>query len=80
MEEIDRVIRELEGVREMLRIEGERVSGEIASFATLNYSATTAMKVIADSLKQGKRRRCGRSIRRRLLIGGKIAQQCLPII
>ncbi|MGC1826538.1 MAG: hypothetical protein WA723_12955, partial [Pseudolabrys sp.] len=30
LEEIDRVIRELEGVREMLRIEGERVSREIA--------------------------------------------------
>ncbi|MFZ0623438.1 MAG: hypothetical protein WAM76_15745 [Pseudolabrys sp.] len=54
LEEIDRVIRELEGVREMLRIEGERVSREIASFATLNHSATTAMKVIADSLKQWK--------------------------
>ncbi|MGA9195466.1 MAG: hypothetical protein WB037_10280, partial [Pseudolabrys sp.] len=54
LEEIDRVIRELEGVREMLRIEGERVSREIASFATLNHSATTAMKVISDSLKQWK--------------------------
>jgi hypothetical protein len=30
------------------------VSREIASFATLNHSATTAMKVIADSLKQWK--------------------------
>jgi hypothetical protein len=54
LEEIDRVIRELESVREMLRAEGERVSREIASFATLNHSATTAMKVIADSLKQWK--------------------------
>jgi IS30 family transposase len=54
LEEIDRVIRELECVREMLRTEGERVSREIASFATLNHSATTAMKVIADSLKQWK--------------------------
>jgi hypothetical protein len=54
IEEIDRVIRELEGVREMLRTEGERVSREIARYATLSYGATTAMRVIADSLKQWK--------------------------
>jgi hypothetical protein len=54
MEEIDRVILELQGVRDMLRIEGERVSREIAGYASLNHASLTAMKVIADSLKQWK--------------------------
>ena len=54
MEEIDRVIRELESVREMLRNEGERVSREIAGYASLSHAATTAMKVITDSLTQWK--------------------------
>ena len=54
MEEIDRVILELQGVREMLRNEGERVSREIAGYASLSHAAMTAMKVIADSLHQWK--------------------------
>jgi hypothetical protein len=54
MEEIDRVIRELESVRDMLRNEGERVSRELAGYANLSHAATTAMKVIADSVKQWK--------------------------
>jgi hypothetical protein len=54
MEEIDRVILELQGVREMLRSEGERVSREIAGYASLSHAAMTAMTVIADSLKQWK--------------------------
>ena len=54
MEEIDRVILELQGVRDMLRKEGERVSREIAGYASLNHAAMTAMKVIGDSLKQWK--------------------------
>jgi Zn-dependent oligopeptidase len=54
MEEIDRVIRELESVRDMLRNEGERVSREVAGYASLSHAATTAMKVIADSIKQWK--------------------------
>ena len=54
MEEIDRVILELQGVRDMLRAEGERVSREIAGYASLSHASMTAMKVIADSLKQWK--------------------------
>jgi hypothetical protein len=54
MEEIDRVILELQGVRDMLRNEGERVSREIASYASLSHASMTAMKVIGDSLKQWK--------------------------
>jgi len=54
MEEIDRVILELQRVRDMLRNEGERVSREIAGYASLSHAAMTAMKVIGDSLMQWK--------------------------
>ena len=54
MEEIDRVILELQSVRDMLRIEGDRVSREIAGYASLSHAAMTAMKVIGDSLTQWK--------------------------
>jgi hypothetical protein len=52
LDEIDRVIIELQSVREMLRKEGERVNREIAGYASLSHSAMTAMRVIGDSLKQ----------------------------
>jgi len=52
MEEIDRVILELQGVRDMLRKEGDRVTREIAGYASLSHAAMTAMKVIGDSLTQ----------------------------
>lgn len=54
MEEIDRVILELQGVRDMLRNEGDRVSREVAGYASLSHAAMTAMTVIADSLTQWK--------------------------
>jgi len=54
MEEIDRVIRDLQGVRDMLRQEGERVTREVAGYAGLSHAAMTAMKVIADSLAHWK--------------------------
>ena len=54
LEEIDRVIRTLEGVRDMMREEGERVSREVAGFASLSHAAVTAMKVMADSIKEWK--------------------------
>ncbi len=50
----DRVILELQSVRDMLRGEGERVSREIAGYASLSHAAMTAMKVIGDSLTQWK--------------------------
>ncbi len=52
MEEIDRVILELQSVRDMLRNEGERVCHEIAGYASLNHASKNAMKVIGDSLQQ----------------------------
>ena len=56
MEDIDRVIRELESVRDMLRNEGARVSREVSCYASLNHATATAMKVIAESLNQWKER------------------------
>ncbi len=54
MDEIDRVITELESVREMLRSEGERVAQNVADYASLNQAALTVMKLIADSIKHWK--------------------------
>jgi hypothetical protein len=54
MEDIDRVIRDLESIRDMLQKEGQRVIREIAGYARLSDAARTAMRVIADSIKQGK--------------------------
>ncbi len=54
MEEIDRVILELQSVRDMLRNEGERVSRELAGYASLSHASMTAMKVISDSLTHWK--------------------------
>jgi hypothetical protein len=54
MEEIERVILELQGVRDTLRSEGERVSREIFGYANLSHASITAMKVIGDNLKQWK--------------------------
>ena len=54
MEEIDRVIHELQGIRDMLRSEGERVSRGSPGYASLSHASMTAMKVIGDSLKQWK--------------------------
>jgi hypothetical protein len=56
LDEIDRVIHALEGVRDMMRKEGERVSREVAGYASLSHAAVTAMKVLADSIKEWKDR------------------------
>jgi hypothetical protein len=54
IEEIDRVILELQEVRRLLCNEGERLSHEIARYASLSRMSMTAMKSISDSLKQSK--------------------------
>ena len=54
MEEIDRLIHSLEGVRGLMRTEGERISREIAGYASLSHSAVTAMRVMSDSIKEWK--------------------------
>jgi len=54
MEDIDRVIRDLESIRDMLQKEGQRVIREIARYTSLSDAARAAMRVIADSIKQWK--------------------------
>ena len=54
IEEIDRVLRALQEVRNHLCNERERLSHEIARYASLSRMSMTAMKSISDSLKQSK--------------------------
>jgi hypothetical protein len=54
IEEIDRIIVELQEVRSLLSNEGQRLSHEIARYASLGRMSMTAMKSISDSLKQSK--------------------------
>jgi hypothetical protein len=63
-EEIDQVILELQHVRDMLHGEGERLSGEIARYASLNQQLMTGIKIIAENLIQWK----GTSVNREQLI------------
>jgi hypothetical protein len=52
--EIDRVIAELNNMRDMLRREGERVQRELTGYAGLSQSAMMSMKIISESLAQWK--------------------------
>lgn len=52
--EVDRVISELQSIRDMLRNEGERVRRELTGYSGLSQSAVASMKVIADTLSQFK--------------------------
>lgn len=54
IEEIDRVIQELQTVRDTLINEGKRLDYEFGRYAKLNHMSMTAMKTIADSLKLPK--------------------------
>jgi hypothetical protein len=54
IEEIDRVLRALQEVRNHLCNERERLSHEVARYASLSRMSMTAMKSISDSLKQSK--------------------------
>jgi hypothetical protein len=55
IKEIDRVILELQSVRDMLRSEGERVSQEITTYTNLNQHLMAGMKVVAENLMQWQR-------------------------
>jgi hypothetical protein len=54
IEEIDRVLRALHEVRSHLCNERDRLSHEVARYASLSRMSMTAMKSISDSLKQSK--------------------------
>ncbi len=52
--EIERVVGELNNMRDMLRREGERVQRELTGYAGLSQSAMMSMKIISESLAQWK--------------------------
>ena len=54
LNEIDRVIHDLERVRETLCKEGERVAQEIIYYASLSHASMSAMKVISKCTEQWK--------------------------
>ena len=52
--EIDRLIHELQTLRDHLQNEGQRVQREIAEYAQMSQAASKSTKIIADSLAQWK--------------------------
>jgi hypothetical protein len=54
VQEIDRLIIELQTLRELLQSEGVRVQREIAEYAHLSQSAMQSTKIIAESLSKWK--------------------------
>ncbi len=55
VQEIDRLISELQTLREMLHNEGARVQREIVEYATLSQAAMQSTKIIAESLTHWKK-------------------------
>jgi hypothetical protein len=53
-QELDRLIAELQGLRNYLQSEGERVQREIAGYAQLSQSALASAKVIGEGMSQWK--------------------------
>jgi hypothetical protein len=54
VQEIDRLITELQTLRELLQSEGVRVQREIIEYANLSQSAMQSTKIIAESLGSWK--------------------------
>jgi hypothetical protein len=54
VQEIDRLIAELQTLRELLQAEGARVQREITEYAHLSQSAMQSTKVITESLAKWK--------------------------
>ncbi len=55
LREIDTLLRELEGLREFLHSEGERVQREVAGYAHLSQTAMNSTKIIAESMHQWRK-------------------------
>jgi len=55
VQEIDRLIAELQTLRALLQEEGARVQRELAEYAHLSQSAMQSTKIIAESLAQWKK-------------------------
>ena len=54
IQEIENLISELEGLRDLLHAEGERVQREISSYAQLSQAAMRSTRLIADNVEQWK--------------------------
>jgi hypothetical protein len=52
--EIENLITELEGLRDLLHAEGQRVQREIAGYAHLSHAAMKSTRIIAENLSQWK--------------------------
>jgi hypothetical protein len=55
VQEIDRLIADLQILRDRLQQEGERVQREIVEYATLSQAAMQSTKIITESLSHWKR-------------------------
>ena len=55
VQEIDRLIGELQTLRDMLQNEGARVQREIVEYATLSQAAMQSTKIISESLTHWKK-------------------------
>ena len=55
VQEIDKLITELQTLRDMLHSEAARVQREIVEYATLSQAALQSTKIIAESLTQWKK-------------------------
>jgi hypothetical protein len=55
LREIDMLLRELEGLRDFLQNEGERVQREVAGYAHLSQTAMQSTKIIAESMHQWRK-------------------------
>ena len=55
VQEIDKLISELQTLRDMLQNEGARVQREIVEYATLSQAALQSTKIIAESLTGWKK-------------------------
>jgi hypothetical protein len=53
--EIEKLISELEGLRDLLHAEGQRVQREISGYAQLSQAAMKSTRMIADNVTQWKR-------------------------
>lgn len=53
--EIEKLISELESLRDLLHAEGQRVQREIAGYAQLSQAAMKSTRMIADNVEQWKK-------------------------
>jgi hypothetical protein len=52
IEEVDRLISELQTLRRTLKTNGERIERDIAEYATLSSQASQITKIVLDGVKQ----------------------------